>query len=752
MRLIYVPRAGRAILRAGLFPIVCAAILCAAAKADSFPAPPVAPINPVVDTYAGHSVTDSYQWMEKLSDPAVVSWLKGQSDYTNAVLATIPHHDELLARIKSLDGSATTYSEVNRVGDRIFYEKMRPIDQTPKLYVRDGLHGQERLLMDAGQRSAAGVHYAMDYYAPSLDGKYVAVGISPGGSEDDTIYTVDVDTGKVLPDQIDRARFGSPAWLPDGKSFFYNRLPKLAPGAPPELGEEKSLVHIHVLGRDPDSDPAVFGFGLSPLTNASIEPGAISFLEVSPVSPYVVGLVAHGVQNELTIFAAPLSAVDGASTPWRKLVDVDDDVTGFDVKGSTIYLLTHKDASRFKVVSMSMTNPDFATAKLLVPPSQMVIRDIAVAKDALYTTSLDGGISRLRKVGLGGGPVQDVRMPYDGSIAESSTDPRIAGDWFLLTGWTHSALWYSYNPATGSVADTGLKKKSTVDFSAIKAVEVKARAADGTMIPLSIIYPKDFKLDGSHPTILEGYGSYGIVLSPGFDPLLLALFEHGGIYAVAHVRGGGEYGEDWHNAGKKATKPNTWNDLIACSEYLIAKGYTSSAHLAIEGGSAGGITVGRAMTERPDLFGAVLDDVGASDTLRAQFSPNGPPNIPEFGDVTTPEGFKDLYEMDAYQHVKDGVKYPAVLLTTGINDPRVSPWEPAKMAARLQAATASGKPVLLRVDYDAGHGFGSSRAQSERLMADEWTFALWQLGSPDFQPPVPIVFATAPTTPSSAAP
>ena len=714
------------------------AVMVSAAPAPvpvSVPAPPVAAVRPTTDTYpGGHTVTDSYQWLEQPANPEVQFWFKGQANYTNSVLATIPGRDALLARIKSLDGNVTTYESVNRVGGRLFYEKFTPTDQTPKLYVRDGLHGQERLLMDASQKATAGVHYAIDYYAPSLDGKYVAVGISPGGSENSTIYVVDSSSGKELADKIDRTRFGSPSWLPGSHAFFYNRLPLLAAGQDPAEGEEKSRVYLHTLGGDPDKDPAVFGYAVSPRTGSSITAESISFVAVSSVSPYAIGLVENGVQNEVTAYAAPLAKVNGANAPWVKLFDADADVTAFDVKGSTIYMLNHKNASRYQVSVMSLAHPDLASAKLIVPPTQQVVETVAVAKDALYMTDLDGGISRLSKVAFSGGPVINVPLPYKGSIAETSIDPRLPGAWILHTGWTHSALWYAYNPVTGQVADTGLKKKSPTDFSGINAIETTAKAADGTEIPLSIIYPKDYKLDGSHPTILEGYGSYGVVEKPYFDPILLAWFEHGGIFAVAHVRGGGEYGEDWHNAGKKATKANTWNDLIACAQYLIAKGYTSTPHLAIEGGSAGGITVGRALTERPDLFGAVLDDVGASDAVRQQFSPNGPPNEPEFGDVNNPADYDALYNMDAYLHVQPGVKYPAVLLTTGINDPRVASWEPAKMTSALQADTTSGKPVLLRVDYDAGHGIGSDRAQSEQLTADEWSFALWQLGNPNFQP------------------
>ena len=259
-------------------------------------------------------------------------------------------------------------------------------------------------------------------------------------------------------------------------------------------------------------------------------------------------------------------------------------------------------------------------------------------------------------------------------------------------------------------------------------------SADGTSIPLSLVYKKGLALDGSHPTLLGGYGSYGITIEPSYAPRALAWLERGGVLAFAHVRGGGEYGEDWHLAGKLLTKNHTWEDFIACGQYLVDNGYTLPTRLGGTGTSAGGITVGRALTERPGLFAAILDRVGSSNPLRAEFTPNGPPNVPEFGTVSDPDGFKALYAMDAYQHVRDGVKYPAVLLTTGINDPRVASWEPAKMAARLQAATTSGKPILLRVDYDAGHGIGSTKAQDAADEADEWSFLLWQFGEPDFQP------------------
>ena len=257
---------------------------------------------------------------------------------------------------------------------------------------------------------------------------------------------------------------------------------------------------------------------------------------------------------------------------------------------------------------------------------------------------------------------------------------------------------------------------------------MKVKSYDGLEVPLSIVHRKDMKLDGSNPLVLQAYGSYGIIDTPYYLPRQLAWYELGGVQATCHVRGGGIYGEQWHLAGKLLNKPNTWKDTIACGEYLVQHGYTSSAKMALNGGSAGGITVGRAITERPDLFAVAVPEVGVLNAVRAETSANGVPNIPEFGTVTVKEQFNGLLEMDAFHHVVDGAKYPATLLMTGINDPRVPPWESMKMAARLQAASASGKPVLLRIQYDGGHGIGSTKSQRQEMAADRWSFMLWQFG------------------------
>jgi prolyl oligopeptidase len=334
---------------------------------------------------------------------------------------------------------------------------------------------------------------------------------------------------------------------------------------------------------------------------------------------------------------------------------------------------------------------------------------------------------------------EHIALPFQGTVGFLSTDPRLLGAFIYLTTWTQSPRWYRYTPENKKITDSGLQPASPVDFSGYEALEVKARSADGTMVPLSIILQKGLPRDGSHPTLLGGYGAYGISSLPIFDPKRLAWMERGGIYAIAHVRGGGEYGEDWHLAGWKKTKMNTIDDFIACAEYLIAQKFTSPSKLAGTGTSAGGILIGRAITKRPDLFAAAVSRVGASNPLRFEVTQGGPANVPEFGTVTIREEFEGLRAMDPYANVASNTRYPAVLLTAGINDPRVPPWQPGKMAARLQSATTSGKPVLLRVEFDAGHGIGSTRSQLREELADTYSFLMWQFGQPDYQPPATTV-------------
>jgi prolyl oligopeptidase len=698
--------------------------------------PPLPSPNPVTEDFFGTKVTDPYRYFENMQDPVVIAFFKQQNQYARDVLDRLGQpRQRLFDRIKVLDNAGTSVSDVTVDGQYYFYEKLKPGENSPKLYARNMAGGDERLLVDPETLASAGKHYTINYFLPSLDGSKVAYGISEGGSEASVIHVVETATGNVLPDAIDRAYFvGATSWLPDNKSFYYVRFPALKPGEPETDKETRAVNYLHVLGRDPNRDVPVFGYGVDP--RITFAPTDFPIVGYSPASPYTVGLVAHGVQNEVDIYIAQVPDARSGKFAWKRILDSGDDVTAYDVKGPTIYLLTHHNAPTYRVIATSMQNPNVTDARVVVPASKSVVLQIGVAADGLYVRSRDGGFGHIARVALSAdgtpGAQSKVALPFQGSITAMATDPRVPGTTFGLTGWTHSLLYYA-GDASGTVSDTRLKQASKVSMADYTSSEVQARSADGTLVPLSLVYRRNLKLDGSHPVDLEGYSAYGITAEPYFSATRVAWMERGGVAGYCHARGGGWYGEAWHKAGMIATKNHTWEDFIACGEWLIQHQYTSKAHLAGEGTSAGGISIGRAITSRPDLFAAALDVVGVSNALRSEFSPNGPPNIPEFGTVTTEPGFRALFAMDAYQHVVEGTPYPGVMLITGYNDPRVSSWELAKFTARLQQASTSGRPILLRVDYDAGHGFlASSRAQSEQLLTDEYSFLLWQCGDPAF--------------------
>jgi prolyl oligopeptidase len=685
----------------------------------------------VTETFFGQSVTDPYRWLENWHDAKVAQWLKAQDNYTRTTLTSLPGREKFLARVKALDTASTRVRSAQVWSGKTFYLKADPGADNVKLYVQDRAGSQERLLMDPELLTKDGVHYSIDYFQPSLDGTLVAYGISPGGSEASVIHILETATGRKLPEAIDRARFPLVRWLPGNKSFLYNRLQKLTPDMPKTAFEQRSRAYVHELGEDPDHDRFLFGYGYS--SDAKIDDNDISFIIYSPASPYLFGLVAHGTQNENTAYYVPLDQLKSSPIKWKKLFDVDAAVVGFDAYKDDIYLVTHKNRPRYEVTRTSLKNPDVEHAAVVVPASDVVIQEADVAQDGIYIRDLDGGIGRMRRLSFDG-RIGPVPVGEGQSVAEISATPTEAGALVHVVSWTTSPRWLAYDAQRKTASDTGIQPPLPIDTSAYEAMEVKARSADGTLVPLSIIRAKNIKLDGNRPTHLIGYGAYGISYDAFFDPVWLAWLERGGVIAFAHVRGGGEYGEEWYRAGYKLTKQHTIDDFIACAQYLIDNKYTSPRHLSGEGTSAGGILIGGAITQRPDLFLGALIRVGCSDALRMEFTPNGPPNIAEFGTVTDSDGFKALYAMDAYQHVKDGTAYPAVLLTAGINDPRVDPSQPAKMTARLQTATSSKKPVLLRVDYDAGHGMGSTRAQHDLEYADEMSFLLWQAGDPGFQP------------------
>ena len=694
-------------------------------KLSDAPAAPVARVEPVSDTYFGETITDNYRWMENPKDPDWLPFLEGQNKHTRGVIDAIPGRDKLLARIKEVTGDIVATSRVQEEADYLFFEQRPAGSESFKLFVRAG--GKDRVLVDPTAIDAAGGHYSLDWWSPSPGGKYVAYGLSKDGSEDSVLHILDTATGKDLPETIANTQYGSPAWLDDGSGFFYNQLT-----SPPESPDRylNSQALFHKLGDDPAKDPVLVKRGLDPkLVFDDIQ---VPFIATSKGSGYAM-LLLSDVRPDVRLYIAPVADAVAGNAKWKEVAKFEDEISGLEVDGDTLYLLTTKGAPRGRIIKTSLKAPSVARASEAVAQGETVLDSMALAKDGLYLRIMDGGIWKLKKLDKAG-KVSEIALPFDGTIGGVFANADRDGIKMSYGGWlAPTGIWQV--DAAGAVSDTGITPKPDIDVSAYATTRGFATAKDGTKIPYSLIHKKDVKLDGSNSTWISAYGSYGsISYTPAFANRSLAFIDEGGIIGYANVRGGGEYGREWHLAGQKLNKANTWRDLIAVCEELIAKGYTSTPKLAIGGRSAGGITMGMALTERPDLFAAVVAGVGWHNPLRYPAEPNGWGEAPEWGDLREEEGYKAVKLIDSYQAVKDGTAYPAVLLTTGVTDPRVAPFHIAKMTARLQAATSSENPILLRVDFDAGHGMGSTRTQQDNEAADTYAFLLWRTGSKTHQP------------------
>jgi len=706
-----------------------AAFVPAAARPPAFAPtsdrPPAARVDPVSETLFGVAITDRYRWMEA-EGPEWRGWVDAEGAYAGRVLDAIPGRDDLRAAVLK----ATDYEQLRDlqiVGDLVFTETFPVGASTPKVFVQKGQDGNKQMLLDAAAFASAGSHAAIDWWRASPDGAHVVFGVSLGGSEQSVTHVLAVTTGKLLPESLAGGRYGLVSWAPDGSGFFYNRLRAGVQGTdmPKRTG-----CWFHRLGTDQAADVKV----LAQATSTAVPMGDVDRPAVfaKPESDIVIARIVNGVEDEAALYVARVADAMAGRAEWRRICMPEDGVTMFDWRGNDIYLLSHKSAPRFQVLKVTGAEPAIAVASVVVPQAPSVIDSIAVARDGLYLAESGpvlGGVSRLGWDGR----ITSVKTPFAARFGYLITDVSQGGVWFVARSWTRP-ITLCRTGADGVAEVVALLPNSQNDPSPYRSIETSAASRDGTAIPLSIIWREGTRQDGTAPLLLQAYGAYGVTFNPVFQSDLNPFLDLGGVVVVAHVRGGGELGEDWRKAGQKLTKPNTWRDMIDAAEHLIRTRWTNPGKLAIRGGSAGGIAVGRFMTERPELAAVVISEVGVSNTLRAEFSPGGPSNIPEFGTITERDGFKALYAMDSYQHVVDHVRYPSVLLTTGLNDPRVASWQSSKMTARLQAATGSSNPVLLRVEADAGHGIGSTRDQNAAEQADELAFVLWRTGDLRFQP------------------
>ena len=699
------------------------------AAADNKPAanikPAPAPVVPVVESLFGRQITDNYRYMEAL-DPATIGWMKSQGAYTRSLLDSIKPLGQLKQDTAKFSASFGLIQGYVHFGTRGFYEERAPGSDNFDLMVSDRA-GIRKIVDVAALRAAnGGKPFAINYFLASPDGNKVAVGISEGGSEDASITVYDAARGARIGGPIDRAQFGATSWSDDSKLLYFIRLQKTAANAP---ASDKYL-NATADAWDLKSEPvAILGasLGHGPAFTA-VESPAIA---ISVGAPMAAALSINGVQNELAMWLAPAARVSDPRVTWTKFLTREDEVTGTDMRGGEIFLLSHKDAPTFKVLAVHAGQPLTSASTLVPAQADRVIEAIHAAADALYVLARHGAYSQLLRIPTGSTAIEEVQLPFHGHIDEAFADPRTPGITLELSSFITPPTEFVYHPSNKVFSELKLGAHGDFVASDYALSDLQAKAADGTLVPLSLVQPKSAK--GAQITIIEAYGSYGISELADFSVRRAIAMRQGITYGVCHVRGGGELGEQWRLGGKDANKRNTWGDLIRCGEYLIARGVTTPAKLFILGGSAGGITMGRALTERPDLFAGVLDLVPSANTLRAEFTAGGPANIPEFGSITTAEGLSNLYEMDTIQHIQKGTQYPAVMVTTGLNDPRVAPWEPAKLAAALQASGTS-KPILLRIDEEAGHGIGSTKTQGDELSADTIAFVFWRAGLPEWQP------------------
>lgn len=680
------------------------------------------------DTYFGKAYLDPFRWLEDLKDKDTEAWFKAQADLTDGLLAKIPGRDALVQEWLALDKlKPAAYSEITYENGRVFYKKTLGGENVGKLYFREGWNGAEKLLLDPATYQP-GVTTTINSFVPSWDGKYVVLGLTSSGAEWSELRVLDVNRKTLLPESLNPS-YGANGWTKDSKSFFYD-AGKVTDIKSMDI-ELNRKTKLHKLGTDFATDRDIFSDESNPELGITAKESPSAYIDES-YPDYLIGSVST-VQQEMKLFYAPVAALKAKKIEWNVLCKPSDNlVRGFAFYGDYVYAISHTGAPKFKLIRTSVKHPDWEHAETVLPEAADTIQAITRTKHYLLVDYSDGVVCRVVKYDLTTGKTSEVKLPASGTVSVSCPDWKTDRCLVYITSWTSPLTIYDYDAKKETFAKSIFNSAVVYPgFENLVSKEVEVPGHDGTMIPLSIIYQKGIVLDGSNSCLMRGYGAYGISANPGFT-ILNSVANHGVVLAYAHIRGGSEKGEAWYKAGYKTTKPNTWKDFISCGEYLVQNGYTSPSKLTGSGTSAGGILISRAITERPDLFAAAICNVGCANAMRMEFSANGPPNIPEFGTVTDPVECQALYEMDGVQHVTKGVKYPAVMGVGGWNDPRVPVWQPGKFVAALQSATTSGKPVLMKVNFDNGH-FTEEKIVTFKNFAGQFAFLLWQTGHKDFQ-------------------
>ena len=693
-----------------------------------------APSVPVTDEYFGVKIVDEYRNLEDLNNLSTKRWMREQTEYTNSVLDQIPKRkfylDQRLEFDKRQGYSITSLSITNN--DKYFYLKKNGDDKVAKLYYRDGFSGEEVLLYNpASYKSNEQNHeFVINYISPDLIGNKIAIAMAEKGKELSEIIIIDVKSKYVHPEVIintSPANIGGVKWLDDSSGFLYTYFP---------LKDSKSSnfyknaqVILYKIGTNPKNIVDVF----SAVNNPDLKIGENKApIILDSNDKFYIGMLLDNEYYRQTFIIPKQDLLKGKKT-WKPLYNKEDKARSLQLVDNDVFFLSQYNSQNYTLCKTNLAKLDFRNPEIIIPEKKdEVIGQYRIAKGDIYYTTTKNGVEAklyLNREGKDG----SIELPYpSGNISLQTKEKDFSYMWVSCSGWANEEQRFRYDLKTGSFHPENLNPIIEYpEFKDIIVKEIIVKARDGEEIPLSLIYNKNTKLDGKNPVLIDAYGAYGYSRTPFFSRIYLLWASQGGIFAIAHVRGGGEKGKNWRLGGYKETKPNSWRDLIDCTEYLINKKYTSRDKVAIWGASAGGITVGRAMTEKPDLFKAVVLELPTTNTLRGVLSVDI--NSEEYGNIKDPKEFQALKEMDAYYHIKKGVKYPATFITAGINDPRVIAWEPVKFAAKLMANNASSNPILLQVDYEGGHGNNTTAYHGHSNLSDIFAFAFWQLGHHDYQ-------------------
>lgn len=705
-----------------------------------------APSKNAIDDYFGNKIIDEYRNLENLKDSSSVKWMKSQTNYANSFINRIPNKDNYLNKRLEFDKKQgySIYGLRITGNDKYFYLKQGSEERVGKIYFRNGFNGKEELLYDPADfissfhdaSDKSNHQFLVNLLSPSWDGSRLAISLTENGKEISEVIVMDVDKTYIHPEIItntDPASIGGIKWLGDSSGFFYVYYP-VTDSNSKEYGKNIQTV-LYRIGENPKNLNTIFSDSNNP--NLNIEENTYPAIMVfNADDEYYVGNLVDSEDFRRTFIIRKEDLLKGKKN-WKPLYNKEDKIPYMRLAGEDIYFLSgYNNTLNYKLCKTNAKNSNFKNPEVLVPEKvDEVITGYLVTKDGVYYTRTKNGVEAKLYL-YKDGKERNIPTPFvSGNISLEAKGKDYSDIWITCSGWANDEQRFKYNLKKNAFTPENLTPLVQYpEFADIVAEEITVKSYDGVEVPLSLIHNKNIKKDGNIPVLINGYGAYAESYFPYFSLSYLLWIKQGGMVAIPHVRGGGEKGEQWHIDGQKSKKPNSWKDLIACTEYLINQNYTSPKKIALLGGSAGGILMGRAMTERPDLFRVVLIESGVLNTLRNEYGGVGKSAAQEYGSLSNQDDFKGLLEMDAYHHIKKGIKYPATLVTSGINDPRVSPWMPAKFAAKLLASNASDNPILLKIDYAGGHGGDIPLRQRYANIGDMFAFAFWQLGLPDYQP------------------